>query len=44
MLERYAGKSAAFSLSVTCQFPSSCRSGGVCTIGRLSSLVAFQME
>jgi len=43
-LERYAAKAAAFSLSVTPQIPSSCRSGGICIIGLFSSLVAFQME
>ena len=43
-LERYAAKAAASPLYVTPQIPSSCRSGGICTIGLLSSLIAFQTE
>ena len=43
-LEKCAAKAVALSLSVVPQFPSSCRSGGTCVIGRLNCLVAFQME
>ena len=43
-LERYEAKAAAFFLYVTPKFPSSCRNGGICTIGLLSSLVPFQTE